>query len=815
MICINVLRRYKIYYNWGFICLLVKFLLIVILSLFLSVLAVGASEIDNVTIDNVTIEDSGIQDDFNNQNEHYLEYENDISEYSLCNFKVSSSYIESSNTLQLGGVGTFTDLDAIIQLGGEVTLVSDYTFNPTTDTFIHNGMGIALVSPTVIEGNGHTINANFKTIIFRLNAADFTFRNVVFMNAVSQFKDCRDNIIDGGAIRLMNSRLTLYNCTFITNRAYGGGGAIYVGANSPLETSLCNFTHNAASKGGAIFADNNTQIIVSSSSFSHNTAQENNVGGAICCDDILSQRCTYSNNHAARGGAVQATQGIFKYVNFYNNNANAKGGAFYSDSNEKMSVFNNVYCRGNSAESGGAISVQNESVVDSSFKNNFADEFGGAIDAWLIGIERCLFEDNNAEKRDGGAVRVTTFKDYKYNTHQYDLLNCKFINNHAGRDGGAIFTIATYENERDGGRKLIANNYFDGNSAGRGSHHLHVQTHLVEEVKIQYNVFVNSPSGQTSVITVPLGSDILNNWWGRNNPNWRTNTVIKRGSFLTQDLNNVIVRVDAPQVMETGDFPTFRVNFLDSLGNALGSNLYGIDVEFTSTTGIFNAKMVGNNYASASYVHEGRSRANAQIIVNNERINRNIVVNGMGAWVNIIDASGKYVLGALALGGIAAIGYIFHVIGGDDGDGTADNPAGTIQSAVDAAHDGDIIFISPGTYSGKGNVNVNINKNLTIVSLDYGDVVIDGEGQSRIFNVSANNFNVYGLVFKNSKGSAITFNKELYNSVINATFINNSADYGSAIKFNELSKNNTIQGIFLNNTANTGSVIYMYNSEDI
>lgn len=112
------------------------FILIVVLSLFLSVSAAAASEIDNVTID-----DSGIQDDFDNQNEYYSEYENDISNNLLTDFENSSSYVESNNDGQLGVVGTFTDLNAIVQLGGEVTLVNDYTFNPTTDNFIHNGEG--------------------------------------------------------------------------------------------------------------------------------------------------------------------------------------------------------------------------------------------------------------------------------------------------------------------------------------------------------------------------------------------------------------------------------------------------------------------------------------------------------------------------------------------------------------------------------------------------------------------------------------------------------------------------------------------------
>ncbi|GAA5818174.1 MAG: Pseudogene of DUF11 domain-containing protein [Methanobrevibacter sp. CfCl-M3] len=74
----------------------------------------------------------------------------------------------------------------------------------------------------------------------------------------------------------------------------------------------------------------------------------------------------------------------------------------------------------------------------------------------------------------------------------------------------------------------------------------------------------------------------------------------------------------------------------------------------------------------------------------------------------------------------------------------------TIQDKVNAASPGDTVIIPAGIYTSEYDKNVNItNKDLTIMG--NGSVVIDAEGNGRIFNIGNNsNVNISGLKMKNT-----------------------------------------------------------------
>ena len=127
-----------------------------------------------------------------------------------------------------------------------------------------------------------------------------------------------------------------------------------------------------------------------------------------------------------------------------------------------------------------------------------------------------------------------------------------------------------------------------------------------------------------------------------------------------------------------------------------------------------------------------------------------------------------------------------------------------IQTAVDNASDGDTISLQQGTYLNNGNGKININRNISIVGIN-GLSILDGEKKSAIFSIDANSINITDIIFMNGKdeggcGGAIFFNNEIYNSNINATFINNTAMYGGANYFKDNVFNSTIGGTYTNNT---------------
>jgi hypothetical protein len=87
--------------------------------------------------------------------------------------------------------------------------------------------------------------------------------------------------------------------------AHGGGttagGAISVGSGATVVVTSCTFSNDTAGRGGAI--DNLGTLTVSGSTFANNTAT--NIGAAIDNGDILIvTNCTFTGNSADRGGAI-------------------------------------------------------------------------------------------------------------------------------------------------------------------------------------------------------------------------------------------------------------------------------------------------------------------------------------------------------------------------------------------------------------------------------------------------------------------------------------------------------------------------------
>ena len=135
----------------------------------------------------------------------------------------------------------------------------------------------------------------------------------------------------------------------------------------------------------------------------------------------------------------------------------------------------------------------------------------------------------------------------------------------------------------------------------------------------------------------------------------------------------------------------------------------------------------------------------------------------------------------------------------------ADFTFAAIQTAVDSAGDGDTISLQEGTYWNNGNGEININKNISIVGIK-GLSILDAQKTSTIFSIDASSINITDIIFMNGNagdfsGGAIFFNNEIYNSNINATFINNTAVFGGANYFSDNVFNSTITGTYINNTA--------------
>jgi hypothetical protein len=109
----------------------------------------------------------------------------------------------------------------------------------------------------------------------------------------------------------------------------------------------------------------------------------------------------------------------------------------------------------------------------------------------------------------------------------------------------------------------------------------------------------------------------------------------------------------------------------------------------------------------------------------------------------------------------------------ETGDGSSLNPFKSLNSAINSAVNGSVIYISSGTYSGTNNTKLNIDKTLTISSID-GTATLDGKGAYNFFMInSSGNLQLDGLKFINGNdgtdstaGSIINYgNLNLKNSV--------------------------------------------------
>lgn len=213
----------------------------------------------------------------------------------------------------------------------------------------------------------------------------------------------------GGVLELSNVSLNS-NIVQATEQSYAGwsgvdspsGGAIYLGGttgdniisnSSIVENKALNINNDGQSNGGAIFAQTNNKLTISDSTFTLNEAKSR--GGAVYNGDtaINVTNTTFSNNKVTEGSGgafylldVSGTTSVTTDSNtsFKNNTAASYGGAIVNWDGKVIS--NGSSFTGNEAANGGAIANlywQNGATVEvnggSVFSGNNATSAGGAI----------------------------------------------------------------------------------------------------------------------------------------------------------------------------------------------------------------------------------------------------------------------------------------------------------------------------------------------------------------------------------------------------------------------------------------------------
>ncbi|MGB2807454.1 MAG: right-handed parallel beta-helix repeat-containing protein [Sedimentisphaerales bacterium] len=261
-------------------------------------------------------------------------------------------------------------------------------------------------SPTV---NNCTFYGNTSWTIYAYSCPEDTFDTGVLDFDVSfDLMDIFMPETSGAGIYNCNSSMTLRNCKFEENMAFGAdsasaGGGIH-NINSDIVLINCIFKTNVATGfdneywGGAI-ANSNSNPTLEGCSFIENLA------------------------YYGSGGAMS---------NYDNSDPVLMGCSF----------------QGNKAIRGGAISGGNSKLTDCTFRENTASGFGGGINGGGNStLTNCIFIRNSAGQRGGGMCNY-------YNSSPM-LRNCTFSENTAKYEGGGMYN--------KGSNPMLTNCTFSGN----------------------------------------------------------------------------------------------------------------------------------------------------------------------------------------------------------------------------------------------------------------------------------------------------------------------------------------------------------------
>lgn len=441
--------------------------------------------------------------------------------------------------------------------------------------------------------------------------------------------------------------------------------------------------------------------------------------------NVIVENCSFNNSKATRGGAIYAycTKGnlIVKNSNFTNMDVTwgvicAYQSAF--DGGLTVDITNSIFAN-NKANNGAALYLQASqvSVADCDIYNNTASQSPGAI--YLTNVtatfDNCKIYNNSALK-DASAIAVYAGKISSNPTvlkaSEVTITNCIIENNTATEDGAAAIYLE--------------------NSKLDISH-----SSIINTLNIHNTVTANYDDDQPETVTAN------NNWWGTNDPSSTVkgkNIVIDKWVIMNVVANATEVIV-GDQVKLTIDFN--HVNTTSGEIQELTGGVIPIDsytVKLTSQNGTFSQDEV--------VVKNGKT----QDVIFTSADNTALIKATCGeANVDI----------KLAKGVEPYYGIIYvSTEGNDNNNGSEQYPVASISKAIELASinggSGEII-VNTGTYTG---TNYEVTKDLKVTGV--GDVVLNGEGQGRLFNV-ASSANVAKL------------------TLINLTLTGGNAYYGSVV----------------------------------
>lgn len=343
----------------------------------------------------------------------------------------------------------------VAESNSQLDLDKDYKFNKASDSKYKMGIEINQDN-LIIDGHGHTIDADGQAKIFNVNGKGITIKNLNFINAISEgygsvltvdesaIKVCIDNCTFennkghvGGAIAWFGDYGELKNSNFNNNSAYLASAGYFT---CPTKIIGCNFTNNYGETVGTIFYGGTVDLeknmihpyggdsfgIITGCIFDHN-----NAGGAACGEfyaECIIKDSKFTNNHAIKVGAftLMSLAGVIRVYgcDIINNTAEDICGGIASHSNGEI---NNCNFINNTAQRGAALYASKiKYVTNCNFTGNHAKNDGIMYGVIISNIEGCNFNNNTVDESTGTISLAPFAPGFKLTT---EMSNCNFNNN--------------------------------------------------------------------------------------------------------------------------------------------------------------------------------------------------------------------------------------------------------------------------------------------------------------------------------------------------------------------------------------------------
>ena len=716
--------------------------------------------------------------------------------------------------------------------------------------------GISITKTTIINGNGHTIDANGHGSIFVVkdSSVTLTLNDLTLINA-NPVSDSSGIVSNGGAVYFDGSTLIVI-MNFKNNTVYKYGGAIYTTGTCIVDSSVFDGndvqfrSQNIDNGGAAIYNWYDSTLFIKNSTISNNLKNYKNgdyVVGAVTSlgKTIISENSYFVNNSGRWGGAITTSGSSLpgKKVNelSISDSTFSKNGGIWCSIFIQGSKFSITSCvfdsntasgKGNMTpndNNGAAIEVTNTdkaitgTISKSTFTNNKA-QYGGAIDicAGTIKITNSKFINNSADV-EGGAIDINALN----GNPKVTISGSKFINNSAPL-GGAILNIKDLTVKGSTFINNTPNTIFNWAGAG-GNLNLNIRTFtdlqnaiglVTGTLTLNQNVAMTAKEAADFTNGITINKDITIDGKGHTIDAKNLGRIFSIGEGFTVTLTNAtLINGKADKggaIYNDGSLTLSDVKLSDNAADSYGGAVFN-NGELVVSDSVFDSNDIVNR-GSASVDYGGAAIYNWYDGV--------LTVSGSNFTNNIKNyKNGDCLVGAVATIGDATISDSNFVNNSGRWGGAI-----TTSGALIAGGDVNTLTVSGSTFKENGGL---YGAGIFVWGSDFAvsDCVFDKNTAFGKGNMTPNNNNGAAIEVTNTNkaiagaitGSNFTNNKAQYGGAVdicagnikitNSKFINNSADVeGGAIDINTKPNLNnpkvTISDSeFVNNSAPRGGAI--------